>query len=266
ENGIVEDYRDKYVRTEVGKLLIANSISEIDAFSCESEIQGILGHLKKNSINNSNQLMQVIAAAFIPHIKDTRENAVLRRMENEAAQRFYSMLIDWKISNASFPMMIAKMLSHWKKVIENPYHDGDVFVGKWGDKAREGGHRKYYVHIPSKVVAERVNLAIVRIKEEEDLLEYRLFRFIDVLEALGFLDSTFFKLIKYGTADDQKIGLMKYGFSSTLSERILKKYSHRIAMSGNEVVRVNSLLISDMKAARESRILVLEAELNTKKR
>ncbi|TOH84649.1 hypothetical protein, partial [Vibrio parahaemolyticus] len=53
ENGVVNDYQYKYTKTEVGNLLIANSVSEIEVFDKELEIHQTIESIEDKSITNT---------------------------------------------------------------------------------------------------------------------------------------------------------------------------------------------------------------------
>ena len=62
-------------------------------------------------LGTSNLILELISNAFVPFFKEHRAFDVVRRLEEENARKFYSMLIDWRIENASFSEMIASGLT-----------------------------------------------------------------------------------------------------------------------------------------------------------
>jgi len=129
-------------------------------------------------------------------------------------------MFDWKMEKTPFKLMIRRFINYWDQLYEK-YPDAQVFVGKWGDETKNNeGYRELYTRINGKSRKEKINLAIVRIKEE-DFIEHALFRFIDVL---NYIDETFFKKLKYGTTDENVIALIRHGFSRGVAELILVKY------------------------------------------
>jgi len=87
----------------------------------------------------------------------------------------------------------------------------------------------------SKTIGEKINLAIVRIKEEEDFFDYVIFRFVEILNELEFLDKTFYELVKYGTTDHKVITLIKNGFSRGVAELLVNKYISLISFSSTVI-------------------------------
>ncbi|MEP4888944.1 MAG: hypothetical protein ABJV04_02875 [Aliiglaciecola sp.] len=263
ENGIVDDYKSRYVSTLIGKLLIANSVTEINIFDNEGEISEFIDNIAENSISSSNQLIGIIYDAFISYIDDSLVESPLIRLRNKEAQMFYSMLLDWKIENKPFKLMIRLFINYWDDLFKR-MPDFQIYVGKWGDETKHsGGHRAHYTRVGNKTRAEKVNLAIVRIKEEEDFLEHELLRFIEILNDLNKLDVEFYKMVKYGSTNEQIIKLIKIGFSKSVAELILAKYSQFISnVPNSHSVKINNLILDEMMQRGESLLQQLEVRMN----
>ena len=97
----------------------------------------------------------------------------------------------------------------------------EVYVGKWGDIAREGYYRQSWVIIREKSHTERVNLAIVRIKEEQDFIDNHLLKYVELLNDLGMLEEDLYLQIKFGTTNQDKIRLMNFGVNSILAGKLI---------------------------------------------
>ena len=243
--------------TPVGRACFLNNISEIDVLQHELEIQGILGGLVE-PLRNSNEVMALIADAFVPFLKDGVAFDIIRRLKEENAQTFYAMLIDWKIKGASYAEMIRNFLHYWEGM------GGDqVYVGKWGEIAREGSFRPSWVVISEKTYAEKVNLAIVRIKEEQDFVDNHLLKYVELLHDLGHVDEELYLNIKYGTTNKDKIRLINLGVNSILAGKLIDKYSEFINVEQNNgAVDIRPELIERMRQDGENEILVFEAEMH----
>jgi hypothetical protein len=239
EKGITSENIYPIATTEVGLKLIENNITDINIFEVEKEIQNTLDLFIENNqlVNDSHTLMELIVNAFVVHISETKRIGKnnLMRLSSDKAQLFYSMFLDWGISNLSFPEIIQKFLNYWNSL---PNWD-PVYVGKWGDMAAEGEKREVFTYMFNKSLSQKVNLAIVRIKEEEDFLEYVIFRYIDILNDLGVLNDSFYKLAKYGTENVTVITMIKNGLSRGVSELLLKKYRGFIEFDKNDIVKID---------------------------
>ncbi len=84
ENGVVENYQERYTQTDVGKACIMNGISEIDIFSHEANMQQKVDVYQATSpkIRDTDQLLDLIYDLFIQYLPDGR-NDNLKRLENK---------------------------------------------------------------------------------------------------------------------------------------------------------------------------------------
>jgi len=95
------------------------------------------------------------------------KNDNLKRLENQEAQSFYSMLLDWRAQNKSYSETISLFIRYWGNLYQRN-QDSIIYVGKWGDIKRYGSNFAHYTKLKDKDRTKLVNLAIVRIKEEQD--------------------------------------------------------------------------------------------------
>lgn len=263
--GIVLGRNCKYVTTEVGKLLIANGVNEIDVFKTESKIENEISVLVKLSgaIETADTLMNAIKRCFIDYFDESREYSDLTRLKEPAALSFYAMLLDWKLKKYTVKQTIRLTIKYWNSRID--VGSGDhVFVGKWGDTKYKESPYKHWVNIATKNDIEKINLAIVRTKEEEDFFDYKIFRFVEVLNGVGAIAPNFYKQIKYGTTNETKIMLIRDGFSRGLADLLLQKYPNFVRLTSNGNIEVQSALLGNMRENEESDLLIFEAQMNLK--
>ena len=243
--------------TEVGRACLLNNISEIDVLQHETAMQAILNGFVV-PLATSNLILELISTAFVPFFKEHRSFDVVRRLEEENARKFYAMLIDWRINNASFSEMIASFLRFWEESAVD-----EVYVGRWGEIAREGSHRESWVRISEKSHSQRINLAIVRIKEEQDIVDNHILKFLEVLNDLGKIPERLYLEIKYGTTSAEKIRLINNGFNSALAGRLIDSYGAFVEEAeGNDAITLQPELIEKMRDEGENEILVFEAALH----
>jgi glutamine cyclotransferase len=127
-----------------------------------------------------------------------------------------------------------------------------------------GGHERLWVDISKKTAKERVNLAIVRIKEETDFLDNSIIKFVEVLNELEFIDEKVYERIKYGTDDIKKIVMIRNGISSTLSSLLLEKYMKFVHVDvTSNTVKIKPDIVRAMQEQGENRVLVFEVRFNT---
>ena len=162
--------------------------------------------------------------------------------------------------NASFGEMIGRFLDYWAN-IDDPL----VYVDKWGDTSRPDSYKELWVDISEKSGKQRVNLAIVRIKEEQDFLDNNILKFVEVLNDMGLLEEEFYIRIKYGTVDKQKITMMKNGFSAGLCSLLLDKYSNFLEVDIDaNTVELNESVEGAMRENEENKIYAFEVGFYTR--
>lgn len=263
ENGIVEKNDTiRYTTTEIGKACFLNNINEVPVFDIENKLQYKVDMLRGKNyvIDDAVTLMSVIDEVFFTYIPTNNQNFTyqsIHRLRNKSAQKFYTMFLNWRIKGASYSEMIKSFLKYWESLIINE-SSTVVFVGRWGDLTR-GGHQPLWTDIKIKNVSQRINLAIVRIKEEQDFLDNVIIKYIEVLNDLGFLQESFYLKIKYGTDDKRIITLVKNGISLSLSNLIVDKYLTYIKLDvTNSTVLLMKEILSAMRSNDENQVLINE--------
>ena len=261
ENGTIADYQQRYITTEIGKSSIMNGIREIDVFQEESDMQDSVNeyHLHDEAIDNADSLMEAIRKIFINHI-DSAGNDNVRRLHNDDACKFYSMMFDWRIGNKSYAEMIQLFVGYWRKLYQQN-RDAYIYVGRWGNVDVNGSHNKPYTYLKNKNKTQIVNLAIVRIKEEQDFIDNNLIRFVEALHDLKLLEEKFYLRVKYGTDDETTICLLKNGLSLSLAMLLLSKYRHLLKINiGESTIECDEDLPNRMEENKENSILIFEAK------
>lgn len=261
ENGVIEDYKDRYTKTYVGKACIMNGINEIDIFSHEADMQQQVNSYQDDNIkvSNSNHLMETINKLFIQYLPDSGEDS-LKRLENREARNFYAMMFGWRIDNKSYSEMISLFVNYWHKLYKKD-KNVKVFVGKWGDVKHMDGNLPHYTQFIGKTRTQVINLAIVRIKEEQDFIDNTLIKYVEVLHDLGLIEDKFYAQIKYGTDDEATICLIKNGLSLSSAGLLIKKYCNYLQIDvSTSTVTFEDTLVSEMEKEKENQILIHEVQ------
>ena len=94
EEGVIENYDNRYTTTEIGRSCIMNGITEIDIFTNEITMQQISENYINNCfiINDTNILLNVINEIFIQFVENNRyanfkNEAEKIRKENKRSKR-----------------------------------------------------------------------------------------------------------------------------------------------------------------------------------
>lgn len=257
EGGIIQDYSLRKVKTETGKICFMNNITEFDIFSHEEDIEKVSKRIKENGrlIDNTNVLFEALNRMFFSKITDDNN---IKRFDNEETRRFYKMFLDWRISNTSLNQMISSFMRYWKGLIKDRDKEKLIFVGRWGDTTRDGV-MPLWTDISKKTEDQLINLAIVRIKEEQDFLDNVLLKYIEVLNDLELLEESLYLRIKYGTDDKKIITCTKNGISLSLAKKIVENYMDYVEIDVlNDTVSFREGMVEAMRQAGENEIMICE--------
>lgn len=169
-------------------------------------------------------------------------------------------MFEWRVENKSYAEMINLFVGYWQQLYKKD-KNVIVYVGKWGDVKRSGSNVARYTKIFGKDRTQLINLAIVRIKEEQDFIDNTLIKYVEVLYDLELIEDNFYARIKYGTDDERAICLIKNGLSLSSAVLLIKKYNSylQINVSSSTVV-FDDALISEMKKENENQILIYEVQ------
>lgn len=261
ENGVVEDYQERYTNTVSGKACIMNGITEFDVFAHEATIQQQVDVYQSESIkiSDSNTLLETINDLFIQHLPDNGVES-LKRLENKEARNFYSMMFEWRVKNKSYAEMISLFVGYWHQLYKKD-RNVMVYVGKWGDIKRPGSNVARYTKFVGKTRTQVVNLAIVRIKEEQDFIDNTLIKYVEVLHDLDLIEDRFYAQIKYGTDDERTICLIKNGLSLNSAMLLIKKYGDHLQIDiPASTVVYGENLVAEMIKAEENQIQIYEVQ------
>ncbi len=263
ETGVIEDFNARRIETEIGKSCILNNITEFDVYSHERTLQIYIDLLKSQQykISTCEQLIEILNSMFVPFI-DVGANENFLRFRNDAARRYYTMFLNQKIASDTYVQMINKTIRYWNSLEEN-HQDTFVYVGKWGDSTRGAGFREFWTDISQKNHAEKVNMAIVRIKEEQDFIDNAIMKFVEVLYDVELIETSLYLRLKYGTDEPLQISLIKNGISLSLSKLLIEKYPGLVSIDiDSDTIEINTELVNAMNQNGENDILIYEAKNN----
>lgn len=258
-DSIIEEYDNK-PKTKVGKLCFENSVSIFNIFEKEIQISKELKQIDKvYSLDTVFAVMDYLFFSKIDEVGGEYNN--LKRLREVEAQKFYKMLINWRIMGFTIKEMVSEVVNYWNTLREGSQI---VYVGKWGDKTR-GGYKKYWTDISQKSEHEKINLAIVRLKEEYDFIDNEIVKYIEILHSLDLLEESFYLKIKYGTDNKEKIALLNCGISNTLTKLLKDKYKNMYQFDfARSTVIFSKELVPKMIENNENGILISEVKMNSK--
>lgn len=275
EPEIITDKDVRIVKSEIAKLCFKNNVYDFDIYDNESVInKNYDDNKERTNINDPEELLSVIFDIFIKNVSlrqkelYNKEKAFseknISRLGDEKTRRFYAMFLSWKMNSAPYRMMIGKIISYWNKLERGKRK---IYVGStWGDcKMNDSDFRNNYVDLDKKTESAIVNLAIVRIKEEQDYIDYFIIKYVEILNDLGFLNKTFYEKIKYGTDDQNLIMMLKEGFSMELAKKMKEEKYFKYINIVDGHISVDYNIVEDMRSNKENDILIFEIQFFTNK-
>ncbi|WP_169164140.1 DEAD/DEAH box helicase [Cellulomonas taurus] len=243
--------------TEVGVLCFRNGVRDFDIFDFEHEIQARVDRMRLEPVLvDVRSVIDAVCDVFLRGVELDDGDDLGRIQQHEEARKFYSMFLGWRTRNEPFKLLIAHFVAYWNRM-DQPL----AYVGsKWGEETYGDGVLKLWVDMRRKSTAGKINLAVVRIKAEQDFVDFRLMKYVEILNALGLIDLTLYQQIKYGTADPYLICLLRNGFSPELARLVSDEYSDLVVVdTDGEHVSVLPELPDHMSQDDQNDVLVYEA-------
>ena len=264
EEGVIDNYSKRLTKTPVGKSCVLNNVNEFDIFECEEDLQREIESYKEyySKNNDSNILIEQIYKLFISNISNDSDNNSILRFTHEPTRNYYKMFLSWKLESLPYSEMIHRIVNYWRHLISK--HDNTiVYVGKWGDTQLFEKGRSIYTDVRTKDQTQLVNLAIVRIKEEQDFLDNTIMKYVEVLNDVELIEPELYSRIKYGTNNKIEMVMIKNGISLSLTKLLIEKYKDYFMCNlNNDTIELKPSLIKHMKNNNENSILIFEAENN----
>lgn len=250
------------IQSEIGKLCYKHNIHDFNIKENEKILIANYENLDKNiSINNAWDLLDTIYYLFFKNIEIKDDN--IKRFHKEETRKFYAKFLEWRANGKSFREMISLFTHYWTaKEKEQPI----VYVGqKWGEVKKDAniGIFPLHIDISVKTPPQRVNIAILRIKEEQDFVDNFLIKYVEILNELNLVCCNFYNAIKYGSTDPVKICLLKNGFSIELTECLTQeKYMSylKLDIPNNEILEIDTSIRDLMLQEQENSILDFELQ------
>lgn len=253
----IDNYQGRYIKTEYGKACIMNGVNEFDVFEYEQSIQMKIDAYKANGIliTDSQKLLEAINNLFIDCLRDNND---LKRLKKEPALKFYTKMIEWRTNNKSYSEMIGLLVGYWRELFKKD-NRARIYVGRWGDEKWYGSKVPRYTKIIGKNKSQLINLAIVRIKDEQDFIDNKLMKFVEVLHDLNLIDLNYYTQIKYGTDNENVICLVKNGLSLSSAILLVNKYYQHLQIDiASSTVKYDADLLEELEKENENRILIYE--------
>lgn len=143
----------------------------------------------------------------------------IKRLRYKEAKEFYKQFIN----NRKFNLKerIKNQFKYFKE-IKNIPEKSQFYIGEsYGEIVKttedyRDNFKKVYVDLKDKTDKELLNIAIVKIKIEDDFINYKLNSFLNIMLKMEFIDENEYNEVVYGTNNLTKLNLIKKGLTVSL--------------------------------------------------
>lgn len=218
EDFICSEYIDE--KDKLKKYLIENSIAEMYS-DIDKLVDNIYKNIEKVKMGKNKweklNIIDKIYLLFIYNIEEYIIDFEFSRLKNIEARNYYNGFIYYS-SKRTLKENINSLVIYFD---EKSKQGEDLYIGEsYGEKSKITDNYKkgkdVYVDLSKKNYKEKVNLAIVKLKIEEDFIGYKLNKFIEMMKDYKLISEEEYNNYIYGTNDKQKISLIKLGLSKSL--------------------------------------------------
>ena len=167
-------------------------------------------------------MMEKIEYLFLRDIDSIADFEVSRLSHAEARSYYESHILI--AQKKSLNENINSQVKYFKQKANS--HDSKMYFGRsYGEEPYETeSYPSYadnaYVDLAKKNDRKLVNLAVVKLKMEDDFVSFKINKFIVMLYDYGLISTDEYNRYIYGTTDDKKIRLTKYGLSVGMVSRL----------------------------------------------
>lgn len=167
-------------------------------------------------------MMDKIYLLFIKGLENTITEFEFKRLENSDARKYYEM----HISNSHKYTLNENINKMYKFFLEKRETNHEFYVGKtYGEISKSSepypnSSNKVYVNLKEKNKKELINLAIVKLKIEDDFISFQLNKFITMMYDFNLISEEEYNTYIYGTTNKDKSSLRKIGLSGSLISRL----------------------------------------------
>lgn len=225
-----EDFIVKEPQNDFDK--VKKYLIEVGIYNIYENSKLTIEHIFKiiDKINHSNNewkkltMMDKIYILFIKGLENNITEFEFKRLSNAEARNFYEM----HISNShkyTLNTNINKMFEYFSKK-KKTTSGQEFYVGNtYGEISKStepypNSSNEVYVNLATKSDKELINLAIVKLKIEDDFVSFQLNKFITMMYDFNLIDEDEYNLYIYGTTDISKSTLRKIGLSGSLISRL----------------------------------------------
>lgn len=233
---------------QIEKNLIENGL--VNYYRNLSNIIESIKHYKNNMqdkiIWDKKDMIDKIYDVFIRGNEEIISDFEVKRLKNIEARDYYKNYIEY--NKKSLKERIEQQYNYFLKIKDNP-EKNQFYIGKsYGELCKVTGdytekYEKVYVDLSEKDNEDILNLAIAKIKIEDDFISFKINSFVNVLFKLDLINENEYNEFIYGTIDKKKLQLIKRGLSISIVNRLSdEKQIENIEIDKNNNILANTEL------------------------
>lgn len=253
---------DTSLVSRIKRSFIENNIDDF-YWNIEDIIPTIIENF--NNISDKNNVISTIYEVFILNIEKQIKDFEIERLKNEKARNYYENYIDI-VQLLSLRDKIISTLKYFEKKSQSE-SDSHLFIGSsFGEVVNPSPKyqnneylQEVYINLKGKSKQQLANIALVKIKLEEDFVSFKLKKLITFLYDFELISKEAYFLAVYGTTDEQVINLTRIGLGPSVT---------KLLIDNNQIDNIsfdqNGNLISNdaFKAFLESQSELFKFEIN----
>ncbi len=167
-------------------------------------------------------IMEKIQQLFISDFENIKDYEIKRLKEEETIKYYKFFLIENK---KPLKEHISSQFKYFKSIQFNTQKNKFYIGSSYGEITKQTedyqeSQQKVYIDLANKDDKTLVNLSIVKIKMENDFLNYKLSKFLDFMLKIEIITEEEYNNFIYGTNDIKKLMLLKKGLSLNVINKL----------------------------------------------
>lgn len=215
--------KDNSLKNTIKHNFIENNIDDF-YWNIEEIIPIIIDNF--NNISDKNNVILTIYEVFILNLEVQIKDFEIERLKNEKARNYYKNYIDI-VQLLSLREKIISTLKYFEIKSQNE-EDSHLFIGSsFGEVINPSPKyqnyeslQEVYVNLNGKSKQQLANIALVKIKLEEDFVSFKLKKLITFLYDFELITKEAYFLAVYGTIDEDVINLTRIGLGPSVTKML----------------------------------------------
>ena len=197
-----------------------SSIYHISDTLCTNILEK-MKEIQNNPTKKNDHFLKKLQYVFVTNCYHDIIDEEFKRLQNNQAIIYYNNFFTNR--KKSLKDNILSTVIYFEKKIKNK--DNYLFIGKsYGEisfnQNKIHSNHNVYVDLSKKTKQELVNIAIIKLKIEDDFVNYKLHMFFQLMYDYNLLNIDEYNEIIYGTKDNKKLNLIKMGLTINIINRL----------------------------------------------